>query len=66
MTTKTIDKVSAGHGKDGSARTRSFRSPAPLATPRDLKPEEVQAVTEAVNPLIADGFALYVKSKNFH
>jgi starvation-inducible DNA-binding protein len=26
----------------------------------------VQAVTEAVNPLIADAFALYVKSKNFH
>jgi len=26
----------------------------------------VQAITEAVNPLIADAFALYVKTKNFH
>ncbi len=32
----------------------------------DLTPKEAQAVTEAVNPLIADAFALYVKTKNFH
>jgi starvation-inducible DNA-binding protein len=65
MTTKTTDKVSAGHGKDGSARSRSSPTTS-LATPTDLEPQEVQAVTEAVNPLIADAFALYVKSKNFH
>ena len=41
-------------------------APRQLATPTDLKPKEVQAVTEAVNPLIADTFALYVKTKNFH
>jgi starvation-inducible DNA-binding protein len=40
--------------------------PKPLATPTDLKDEEVRAVTAAVNPLIADAFALYVKTKNFH
>lgn len=40
--------------------------PKPLATPTDLKEEEVRAVTAAVNPLIADAFALYVKTKNFH
>src|SRR5437773_10811268 len=40
--------------------------PKPLATPTDLKEEEVRAVTEAVNPLIADAFALYVKTKSFH
>ncbi len=39
---------------------------APLATPTDLKPEEVEKVRKALNPLIADAFALYVKSKNFH
>jgi len=32
----------------------------------DLTSKEAQAVTEAVNPLIADAFALYVKTKNFH
>src|SRR4030081_871650 len=40
--------------------------PKPLATPTDLKEEEVRAVTAAVNPLIADAFALYIKTKNFH
>jgi starvation-inducible DNA-binding protein len=32
----------------------------------DLTPSEVQAITEAVNPLIADAFALYTKTKNYH
>ncbi len=41
-------------------------SPKQLATVTDLKPEEVQNITNAVNPLIADAFALYVKTKNFH
>jgi starvation-inducible DNA-binding protein len=49
-----------------SPRIQSFPVPRQLATPSDLKPKEVQAVTEAVNPLIADAFALYVKTKNFH
>src|SRR5437867_13007164 len=40
--------------------------PSVLATVTDLSPQEARAVTEAVNPLIADAFALYVKTKNFH
>lgn len=40
--------------------------PAQLATVTDLTSEEVQAVSNALNPLIADAFALYVKTKNFH
>jgi starvation-inducible DNA-binding protein len=40
--------------------------PRPLATTTDLKPDDVQAIAAAVNPLIADAFALYVKTKNFH
>src|SRR5437870_13006203 len=40
--------------------------PTQLATPTDLKPGEVKAVTAAVNRLVADAFALYVKTKNFH
>jgi starvation-inducible DNA-binding protein len=48
------------------ARTQSFPAPRQLATPTDLRPQEVQAITEAVNPLIADAFALFVKTKNFH
>jgi len=47
---------------------RSVKSAVPkqLATTTDLKVEDVRAVTEAVNPLVADAFALYVKTKNFH
>lgn len=45
---------------------KSYPPPAQLATPTDLTPHEVRAITETVNPLIADAFALYVKTKNFH
>jgi starvation-inducible DNA-binding protein len=40
--------------------------PAPLATVTDLSKEQTQTITEALNPLIADAFTLYVKLKNFH
>lgn len=45
---------------------KAIPAPSQLATPTDLKPQEVQAITEALNPLVADLFALYVKTKNFH
>jgi starvation-inducible DNA-binding protein len=44
----------------------SSKAPAQLATPTDLKPEGVTAITEAVNGLVADAFALYIKTKNYH
>lgn len=37
-----------------------------LDTPTDLAPEGVAAISEALNGLLADTFALYVKTKNFH
>ncbi len=40
-----------------------YPTPTQLATETDLSPQEVKAITEAVNPLIADAFALYVKTK---
>jgi starvation-inducible DNA-binding protein len=39
---------------------------AALHTPTDLSPDATSAVTEVLNPLVADAFALYVKTKNFH
>src|SRR5437016_12475123 len=51
---------------DTKSAVKSLFAPRQLATPTDLKPEEVRAVTETVNRLIADAFALYVKAKNFH
>src|SRR5260370_934771 len=45
---------------------KAYPASRQLATVTDLTSKEAQAVTEAVNPLIADAFALYVKTKNFH
>jgi starvation-inducible DNA-binding protein len=47
-------------------KIESYRAPTQLATQTDLSPQEVKAVMGAVNPLIADAFSLYVKTKNFH
>src|SRR5216683_8150075 len=40
--------------------------PAPLHTPSDLKPNAVRDLSGALNILVADMFALYLKTKNFH
>lgn len=37
-----------------------------LDTPSDLKDKGIQQVAEAVNGLVADAFALYIKTKNYH
>src|SRR6202022_482934 len=39
---------------------------APLDTPTDLKPDAVKDISGALNILLADMFALYLKTKNFH
>ena len=38
----------------------------PLETPTDLKPNAVRDVAGALKLLLADVFALYIKTKNFH
>jgi starvation-inducible DNA-binding protein len=42
--------------------------PAPprLDTPTDLSPDAVRAISAALNGLLADTFALHLKTKNFH
>ena len=42
------------------------RRRAPLATRSSLSPEAVHQISGALNRVLADLFALYVKSKNFH
>jgi starvation-inducible DNA-binding protein len=39
---------------------------APLATPTDLGSDAVRDISGALNVLLADMFALYLKTKNFH
>jgi starvation-inducible DNA-binding protein len=48
-------------------RTLETRKPARvLDTPTDLSEDAVAAISTAVNGLLADAFALYLKTKNFH
>lgn len=47
--------------KDAAARRTT-----PLSTPNDIKPNAVRDISVALNILLADVFALYLKTKNFH
>jgi starvation-inducible DNA-binding protein len=42
------------------------RQEAPLTTPTDLNPSAVKDIAGAMNAVLADVFALYLKTKNFH
>jgi starvation-inducible DNA-binding protein len=68
MPSNTASKTARQHS--ATARTngkiKSYPAPKQLATPTDLLPEEVEQIVAAVNPLIADAFALFTKTKNFH
>ncbi|HTG37344.1 Dps family protein, partial [Sphingomonas sp.] len=37
-----------------------------LKTPTDLKPNDAKTVADALNGILADSYALYIKTKNFH
>ena len=50
----------------GKAQELKQRERSPLATPTDLAPEATRDVTGAMNAILADVFALYMKTKNFH
>jgi starvation-inducible DNA-binding protein len=44
----------------------SNRRHAPLQTPSDLTPAATKEVSAMMNAILADVFALYLKTKNFH
>jgi starvation-inducible DNA-binding protein len=47
--------------------SKTVKKVAPeLDTPTDLSQEAVDKISEALNPLVADSLALYLKTKNFH
>jgi starvation-inducible DNA-binding protein len=54
--------------KNGSTKTSQLlrEREAPLATPTDLTPSATKDITGAMNAILADVFALYLKTKNFH
>ena len=47
-------------------RTAKVRRAASLDTPTDLGSEATKDISGALNTLLADMFALYLKTKNFH
>ncbi len=38
----------------------------PLKTPSDLSPEATKSISASMNAILADIFAIYLKTKNFH
>ena len=49
-----------------TTKTTTASRVTPLHTPTDLKSNAVQELAGALNVLLADMFALYLKTKNFH
>jgi starvation-inducible DNA-binding protein len=54
--------------RNGSAKTAELRQirNAPLTTPTDRTRSATKDITGAMNAILADVFALYLKTKNFH
>jgi len=48
------------------SKTRSDKISPDLDTPTDLPPAASEKISAALNTLLADAFALYLKTKNFH
>jgi starvation-inducible DNA-binding protein len=49
-----------------SIKDAKVRRIAPLQTPTDLTEDAARDIAAALNLLLADTFALYIKTKNFH
>src|SRR5258708_33911287 len=52
--------------KEMNVRDMKAARISPLETPSDLKTNAVRDIAGALNILLADAFALYLKTKNFH
>jgi starvation-inducible DNA-binding protein len=52
--------------KANSDQPKSEKVATDLDTPTDLAPAATEAISAALNALLADAFALYLKTKNFH
>jgi starvation-inducible DNA-binding protein len=49
-----------------NVKTAQSRSAAPLRTPSGLEANAIRDISGALNALLADTFAMYLKTKNFH
>jgi len=48
------------------SKTKPDKVSSDLDTPTDMSPEAVKKISASLNVLLADAFALYLKTKNFH
>lgn len=49
-----------------STRAHQESQAAKISNPDNFKPEQVKKISSVLNALLADVFALYIKTKNFH
>jgi starvation-inducible DNA-binding protein len=52
--------------KDAKFEEVEDTNPAALNTPTDISPNATQYIARELNHILADSFALYLKTKNFH
>jgi starvation-inducible DNA-binding protein len=67
--TATIKRIVTRYTlRNGSTKTAELRQRrgAPLKTPTDLTRSATKDISGAMNAILADVFALYLKTKNFH
>ena len=65
MATKAKSKSKSASKSINPTAVRQLRD-LPLRTPSDLSREATRDISAALNGLLADVFALYLKTKNFH
>jgi starvation-inducible DNA-binding protein len=61
-----LNRSSTCHIKGTSKMPSTSRVTSDLQTPTDLEKQGVNKIAAALNVLVADAFALYLKTKNFH
>jgi starvation-inducible DNA-binding protein len=61
-----VSKAKADNKSDSKSDSRSSKVSPDLDTPTDLPQEGVDKISAALNVLLADAFAVYMKTKNFH
>lgn len=66
MSTGTHPAVHKAQADGHTVVEKAFPAPSRLATKTDLTAQESRLITGSINPLVADLFALYLKTKNYH
>jgi starvation-inducible DNA-binding protein len=61
-----MKKTAAKKTPSKSRQDLALERKAPLVTPTDLKRSATRDIAAAMNGILADVFALYLKTKNFH